>query len=76
MVRTYIPVKVGDTVELVYTNDELTKLRPGDRGTVTKVEGKPGDRVIWVMWDTGEKLALLEEIDRFKVVKRTENKTS
>ena len=63
-------VKVGDRIELVYTNDEMTRLQPGDRGTVTKVEGEPGDRLICVTWDNGEDLALLEEIDKFKVLKK------
>ena len=67
LVTKQIPVKVGDRIELVYTNDEITRLQPGDKGTVTKIEGEPGDRLIWVTWDNGETLALLEEIDRFKI---------
>ena len=63
-------VKVGDRIELLYTNDEMTKLESGDRGIVTKVEGEPGDRLIGVTWDNGERLALLEGIDKFKVVNR------
>ena len=62
-------IKVGDRVELVYTNDEMTKLQPGDKGTITKIEGEVGDRLIWVDWDNGKKLGLLEEIDKFKIVK-------
>ena len=65
-----IEVKVGDRIELVYTNDEMTKLQPGDRGTVTKIEGEAGDRLIWIDWDKGVKLGLLEEIDKFKVVQK------
>jgi len=69
MVKKHKTVKVGDRIELVYTTDELTKLKPGDKGNVTKIDGDLGDRLIWVVWDNGEKLALLEEIDRFKIVK-------
>jgi Domain of unknown function (DUF4314) len=31
----------GDRVELVATNDPYTRLRPGDRGTVTSVADRP-----------------------------------
>ena len=66
--KTKKTVKVGDTIELVYTNDELAKLQPGDRGVVKEIEGEIGDRVIWIQWQKGQRLALLEEIDKFKVI--------
>ncbi len=31
----------GDRVELVATDDPYTRLRPGDRGTVTRVRDLP-----------------------------------
>jgi hypothetical protein len=68
-----IDVKVGDTVELVYTNDELTKLRKGDRGVITSIEGEPGDRVFHIKWYNGDSLALLEEVDEFKIIKKRFN---
>ena len=62
-------IKIGDTIELVNTNDEMTKIQPGDRGTVVEIEGEPGDRVIWILWKrTGIQFALLEEVDKFKVI--------
>ena len=61
-------VKVGDRVELIEMNDTWTKLVKGFRGTVTKIE--KDQELIWVNWDNGEKLALLEGIDKFKVVKK------
>lgn len=61
-------VKAGDRVELIYINDTWTKLKKGDRGTVSKVEFDNSDALIWVDWDNGEKLALLEEIDKFKII--------
>ena len=64
-----IEIKIGDRIELVFTTDEITKLQPGDQGTVTRIEGDPGDRLIWVKWDRGIELGLLEEIDKFKIVK-------
>ena len=66
--KTKIMVKVGDAIELVYTNDELTKIKPGDQGIVEEIEGEPGDRLIWVKWKNGQRLGLLEEIDKFKVI--------
>ena len=67
---TKTAVKVGDRLELVFTTDELTKLKPGDQGIVTEIEGEPGDRLIKIKWDNGKNLALLEEIDKFKIVKK------
>ena len=61
-------VKVGDRIELLFINDTWTKLQKGDRGTVFKIEN--GDeRLIWINWDNGEKLALIEGIDKFKITK-------
>ena len=74
MPKKYIEVKIGDRVELVYTNDEMTTLEPGDRGTVYDIEGDLGDRLFWIEWDNMEKMALLEEIDKFKVVKTKKKK--
>ena len=62
-------IKVGDRVELVHMDDSMSKLEKGDKGTVIKIEGENGGILIWVDWDNGEKLALLGDIDRFKVIK-------
>jgi hypothetical protein len=63
-------VKVGDRVELITMNDTWTKLEKGSKGIVFKIEKEEDDEaLIWVEWDNGEKLALLEGIDKFKVVK-------
>ena len=61
-------VKVGDRVELLEMVDTWTKLEKGSKGTVTKIE--KDQELIWIKWDNGEKLALLEGIDKFKVVKK------
>ena len=47
--------------------DTWTKLEKGSEGTVTKIE-KEQD-LIWVNWDNGEKLALIEGTDKYKVIK-------
>jgi hypothetical protein len=48
----------GDRVELVATTDPYTRLRPGDRGTVTSVTDHP-EPTIDVQWDNGSTLAIL-----------------
>ena len=61
-------VKVGDRVELIEITDTWTKLEKGSKGTVFKIEEY--QELIWVNWDNGEKLALLIDIDKFKVIKK------
>ena len=61
-------VKVGDRVELIQTDDTMTDLKPGDKGTVFRIEDE--QELIWVNWDNGEQLALLVGLDKFKVVKK------
>ncbi|MEM0467335.1 MAG: DUF4314 domain-containing protein [Candidatus Thermoplasmatota archaeon] len=61
-------VKIGDTVELVFINDTWTKLKKGSKGTVTKIEDDGGDQLIWVDWENGEQIALIEGIDRYKII--------
>jgi hypothetical protein len=50
----------GDRVELVATNDPYTRLRPGDRGTVTAVTDRP-EPTIDIHWDNGSTLAILPD---------------
>jgi hypothetical protein len=61
-------VKVGDRVELIQTDDTMTDLKPGDKGTVFRVDDE--QELIWVNWDNGEQLALLAGLDKFKVAKK------
>jgi len=61
-------VKVGDRVELIKTDDSWTKLEPGSKGKVVEIE--EDQDLIWVQWDNGEKLALLNGIDKFKIIKK------
>lgn len=60
-------VKVGDRIELVEMNDTMTSLRKGSKGTVKKIDEEQD--MIWVDWDNGEKLALLTDFDKFKILK-------
>jgi hypothetical protein len=63
-------INIGDRVELVFINDSLTRLKPGDKGTVLKLENESDETLIWVQWDNGEHLALLDPIDKYKVIKK------
>jgi hypothetical protein len=46
----------------------MTLLQEGSKGTVFKIE--EDQDLVWVNWDNGEKLALIQGIDRFKVIKK------
>ena len=61
-------VKVGDRVKLLDMNDSFSKLEKGAEGTVLKIEDDQD--LIWVNWDNGEKLALLADMDKYKVLKK------
>lgn len=53
---------VGDRVELVWTSDPYTRLRPGDHGTVKSVRRDlhdPRNDEIHVAWDSGSGLSML-----------------
>jgi len=65
-----INVKVGNRVQLIFINDTWTKLKKGDKGTVFKIEKENDESLIWVNWDNGEHLALLDGIDKYLVVKK------
>jgi Domain of unknown function (DUF4314) len=61
-------VKVGDRVELLEMLDTMTKLVKGSKGTVTRIE--TDQELVWVAWDNGEELALLLDVDKFRVIKK------
>ena len=49
-------------------DDTMTSLEAGSQGTVEKIDEY--EELIWVKWDNGERLALLDGIDKFKVIKK------
>ena len=61
-------IKIGDRVELISTTDSWSKLEKGSKGTVFKIE--EDQELIWIDWDNGEKIALIDGIDKFKFVKK------
>ena len=64
--KEYKTLKVGDRVELVYMEDSRTDLKPGDQGTIFKID--ESEELIWVNWDNGEQLALIEGYDKYRIV--------
>ncbi len=53
----------GTRVELVSMNDPYTKLRPGDKGTVSCVDDTG---TVFVRWDCGSGLGVVYGEDRIK----------
>lgn len=56
----YLP---GTRVELVRMDDPYTKLKPGDRGTVTFIDDTG---TVFVDWDTGSKLGVVFSEDEIR----------
>jgi len=61
-------VKKGDRIQLLDTDDSWADLKPGDKGTVYKVDEEQD--LVWVEWDSGLELALIIGVDKFKIVKK------
>lgn len=55
-------------MELIHTNDPYTELKSGDRGIITDIIYHSDFDQIWVNWYNGSRLALLSDIDKFKVI--------
>jgi hypothetical protein len=51
-------LKQGDRVELVHTDDDVTKLKPGDLGTFQR-HGPDGG--LSIAWDSGSNLRMLPD---------------
>lgn len=59
-------ILVGKRVRLISVNDPYTKLKYGDEGVVTNIDCMG---TVFVKWDNGSHLGLVEEAgDRFMVV--------
>ncbi|EAZ90056.1 DUF4314 domain-containing protein [Crocosphaera chwakensis] len=53
-------------IKLIFTNDPYTKLQPGSEGIVDFVDDTGQ---IHVLWDSGSRLALIPEEDKFRIIK-------
>lgn len=62
----------GRRVKLVSVDDPYTDLKPGTEGTVNFVQimdaFDPPSTVLFVRWDTGSNLSLIEGIDRWELL--------
>lgn len=58
-------VQRGDRVELEWTDDAWTKLRPGDQGTVGTIDSQG---TVHVNWDSGARLGLVRGHDRYRKI--------
>jgi hypothetical protein len=56
---------LGKKVQLLYTNDEYTKLQPGATGTVNFIDDFG---TVFVSWDDGSNLGLIPGVDRWKLI--------
>ena len=56
---------VGKKVQLVYTDDQYTKLKPGDFGVVRLVDDCG---TIHVNWEDGSNLGLIPGVDKFHII--------
>jgi|SRR5690349_4494949 hypothetical protein len=68
-------VSIHDRVQFIYVDDEYSGLTQGICGTVSgiysaneicKSVNRP-ESIIWVKWDNGIELGLIEGIDRFEL---------
>lgn len=69
--RVIKPDIVGKRIELIRTDYQYTDLKPGDRGTVVDITELPYEDTtfkIWVQWDTGSRLSILEGHDDYRTV--------
>ncbi len=64
----------GKRVELVYTEDPYTQLKPGDKGTYQAVliQNHPFENQHLIKWNNGSRLILLEGVDKFKFIEDIE----
>ena len=67
-ILTINDIKIGDKIELIETDDSWTNLKKGSKGTIFKIE--ENQDLIWVNWESGEKLALINGVDKFKIIKK------
>jgi hypothetical protein len=56
---------LGKRVQLVYTDDQHTKLIPGDEGIINFIDDTG---TLFVNWDNGSSLGLIPGVDRWKVI--------
>jgi len=67
--QQFIKDNEGRRVELIYTDDPYTKLKPGDKGTYQLLITQTiMENQHCIQWDNGSTLSLLEGKDQFKFI--------
>jgi hypothetical protein len=61
-------IRIGDRIELIEINDTWTNLKKGSKGIISKIDEKQD--LIWVNWDNGEKIALIDGVDIYKIINK------
>ena len=65
-------IKVGDRIKLVSTDNPYTRLKPGDSGVVWDITtfglSNEETKQIWIHWDDGGSLALIEGKDEWEII--------
>ena len=54
----------GKRIVLIFMDDDYTKLKPGDEGTILFTDDAG---VIHVQWDSGETLGILPDVDKYEI---------
>ena len=55
----------GKRIELIFTTDKYTTIKPGDRGTVDIVDDLG---TIHINWDNGSQLGLIPGEDHYRIL--------
>ena len=65
-------IKIGDRIKLISTDNPYTRLKPGDSGVVWDITtfefSNEETKQIWIRWDDGGSLALIEGKDEWEVI--------
>jgi len=56
----------GKRIELIFTTDSFTELKPGDRGVIEFVDDIG---TVYANWDNGSRIWLVPGEDQFKILK-------
>jgi hypothetical protein len=52
-------------IKLIHIEDKYTKLKEGDEGTITGIDGIGQ---IMVKWDNGSTLSIIPEVDKYEII--------
>ena len=65
-------IKIGDRIKLISTDNPYTRLKPGDSGVVWDIttfeSSNEETKQIWIRWDDGGSLALIEGKDEWEII--------